>query len=269
MKAQLSYSIALALAALVIGSSPISAQEGFEPPFTVDANNAIGDVGVRGTYQGLTPTQGSNQLLLTTINNASEGTGSGALSNQSGSNAVTAPSVESFLSVPTGTIRNGVGSGSAGGTEGSAFKLTITLGVGDVLTFNYQFLTQEDVFLLDDPNTAAGYHRDFAFASLSLGGSLFSYEVLNTADDALISPPDQQPFPFAADPDVFSFTATQAGTYTLGIGVADATTTDIASGLLVDNIAVAPIPEPSTYALLAGGAFLLVGWRRRRASAKA
>ena len=266
MKAQSRYSIALTLAALLVGSSPLSAQEGFEAPFTVDASNAIGDVGVRGTYQGIAPTQGSNQLLLTTINNAnasSDPISGGAPSNQSGSNAVTITSIDSFLGIPSGTIRNGVGAGSAAGTEGSAFKLTITLGVGEVLSFNYQFLTQEDVFV------TAGYHRDFAFATLSLGGSLQNYTVLDTADNALITPPDQTPFPYAADPGVFTFTATSAGTYTLGIGVVDATTTDIISGLLVDNIAVSPIPEPSTYALLAGGGMLLLGWKRRRRAAAA
>ena len=266
MKAQLSYSIALALAALVIGSSPVSAQESFESPFTVDASNAIGDVGLRGTYQGIAPIQGSNQLLLTTINNANATSDpiSGAPANQSGTNAVIEPALTDFLGVPTGTLRNGTGTGSSAATEGSAFKLTITLGVGEILRFNYQFLTQED-------ETAPGYHRDFAFATLTRGGLLVDYSVLNTADlsDTPITPDDPNPFFFASDPKIFSFTATTAGTYTLGIGVADATTRDIASALLVDNITISPIPEPSTYALLAGGGMLLLGWKRRRRVAAA
>jgi hypothetical protein len=51
------------------------------------------------------------------------------------------------------------------------------------------------------------------------------------------------------------------GTYTLGIGVADAQTADHASGLLIDDVQV--VPEPSVVALAIAGAGLLIGARRR------
>ena len=60
-----------------------------------------------------------------------------------------------------------------------------------------------------------------------------------------------------------SITITSAATYTLGIAVMDATTTDNQSGLLVDNIVVTPVPEPTTVAFSIAGASLLMALRRR------
>src|SRR5262249_23794728 len=48
-----------------------------------------------------------------------------------------------------------------------------------------------------------------------------------------------------------------------GIAVMDATTTDNQSGLLVDNIVVTPVPEPTTVAFSIAGASLLMALRRR------
>lgn len=260
-------SLAVATVSLTLANGSASAQssQSFEPPFAVNSTNSIGDVGVRSTYQGFAPPQGTSQLLLTTINQTGQDGVDGYV-RQSTNDAVSSVSLAGFLpGVSTNTIRNGP---DAAGQEGSAFKMEITMAVGQILTFDFTFLT-------DANSPGAGFSgtdaNDFAFATLSLGGSLVQYSVIADADDAQFTTPDTGVFDFTnragADPGSrFTFVATTGGVYTLGIGVADATGTTIASGLLVDNITV--VPEPSTYALLAGGALLLIARRRARARAR-
>ena len=57
-------------------------------------------------------------------------------------------------------------------------------------------------------------------------------------------------------------TINTAGMYTLGIGVVDGTTTDVPSALLLDNIQLFEVPEPSTLALALVSAGLLFAARR-------
>lgn len=257
-KSPSTWSVAAGAAIALLCTSGLRAQnEGFEPPFAPNASNAIGDVGLRASYQGIDPTQGANQLLLTTINNISDGASSGGPSNQSGTNAAASTSLATFLGVSTGTLRDGPDNIAQ---EGSAFRIELTLQIGQIVTFDYQFITQEDFFVTP-------FQGDFAFITLTLGGALQQYTVIDSADNANANTPDPGVFSFtpAGGQKTFTYIVTTAGTYTLGIGVADAATTDIPSGLLVDNITV--IPEPSTYALAFAGLGLLLGIQRMRRSA--
>jgi hypothetical protein len=61
----------------------------------------------------------------------------------------------------------------------------------------------------------------------------------------------------------FSIAIAAAGNYTLGIGVVDGTTSDVPSALLIDNIQLLPIPEPSTFALVVIGIATLAALRRQ------
>ena len=225
--------------------------EGFEAgdPVVTTAGDAI----IKQTYQGVVPPQGLNQFLITTINSVGQD-GTDGYSNQSGTNAVINSTLQTFFN-----------STSLLGTEGSGFKLSIVVPVGmTTITFRYDFLTTE--FPVAD-----GGHADFAFALLFDATNTLLGGVRNIATPASIDesnparllpsgPTATNPFTFDTGYQTFTISGLSPGTYTLGIGVEDRTTTDNPSGLLVDNISV--VPEPSTVGLGMAGAVLLIALRR-------
>jgi hypothetical protein len=227
--------------------------EGFEgsPP------SSTGDGSIQGTYQGVVPPEGSHQYLITTINAAGQD-GTDGYSNQSGTNAVINSALGSFYGVNGGL--------TLAGTEGSGFKLSIVVPSGfDTISFQYDFLTDE--FPVGD-----GGHGDFAFALLLDSSNNLVGGVQGIATPASIDETDANrqlpvgpiatnPFTFDTGYQTFTITGLAPGTYTLGIGIEDKTTTDGPSGLLVDNISV--VPEPSTIAFCLAGAGLLGALRTR------
>jgi hypothetical protein len=205
-----------------------------------------GDASVQTTYKGVAPQEGSNQFLITTI---ASGDGDG-LTPVSGTDAVLNSALQTFFFGTTLT-----------GTEGSGFLTSFTVAPGDTsLTFRYDFLTNE---------SPAPFHNDFAFALLfnssnTLIGGVRTIITATTAQPGLSLLSDQSgPFQFHTGYTTFaiSLVGLTPGTYTLGIGIEDRTTSDIPSGLLVDNITI--VPEPSTVGLGIAGAVLLVALRRR------
>src|SRR5947209_3215897 len=99
--------------------------EGFETGSFNGAEATSGDAGIKGTYFNIAPTQGTKQMLMTTINNTSDTN----YSNQSGSNANSVTTVAAFLGESTSAIHDGIAQGS----EGSAFTINFgTLNAGDV-----------------------------------------------------------------------------------------------------------------------------------------
>ena len=227
--------------------------EGFEST-TLNSSNSIGDAGIRTPdYFGISPTEGTHELLLTTISTAG---GHDPGPNQSGTNADTVGNIAAFLGVDSPNIRNTLPFPPQTGQEGSAFKLELGfLTAGTVVTFDYNFLTTEPSDTL---------HRDFAFITLT--GLLGNTPVVVDALNATFSTTGiGNPFNLETHYLTYTINIVTDGTYTLGIGVMDATTTDNPSALLVDNIsvAVAPIPEPSTVSLGVAGAVLLIASRRR------
>jgi hypothetical protein len=226
--------------------------EGFEST-TLNSTNSIGDASIRTpNYFGINPTEGTHELLLTTISTAgSHDPGP----TQSGTNAVSVSSLATFLGVATSSIRDG----TATGTEGSAFKLDLgTVTAGSTITFNYDFLT-------NDQTPEAGGHNDFAFVTLT--GNTGNTPVV--ADESTPQAPTtgaNNPFVLETQYQTYTINITTTGNYVLGIGVVDATTTDTSSALLVDNISVnagAAVPEPSTIALVVAGAASCLALRRR------
>lgn len=239
---------AASLGFLGVHATSAALVEGFETT-TLSATNSIGDASIRTpSYFSINPTQGTHELLLTTILAPAHDLGP----NQSGSNAVSATAVAGFLGVTTASIKDG----AVAGQEGSAFQLSLgTVTAGSTITFDYDFLT-------NDAAPPDG-HNDFAFITLTgLAG--------NTPVVADELSPTQVPTTDAGNPFVlethyltYTINIATTGTYTLGIGVVDGTTTDNASALLVDNISINPVPEPSTIGLTFAGVALLAVVRRR------
>jgi plastocyanin len=133
--------------------------------------------------------------------------------------------------------------------EGSAIKTTLTVEAGDVLTFDWNFLTQD--------RNANGFN-DFAFAAISLT----LQELADTFSTVPVSFVELTEFSNQTGYKTFTHTFTTAGTFNLGIGVADVTDGSADSALLVDNVSISrsggstTVPEPtSLLGFLAVGAF--------------
>jgi hypothetical protein len=176
-----------------------------------------GDTSIQDSGFGVTPTDGNYQAALQTLANTT---------------GASASNLENFLGLSSGTLTN------SGATEGSAILQIIEANTGDVLSFDYNFLTDEVPGNSD--------FNDFAF--FTLDNNLIS--LADTFSPDLFSPSFSS---FAEETGYksFSYTLTSAGTYTLGFGVVDVDNTGrgdtaVNSGLLVDNVRTTPVPEPMT-----------------------
>jgi len=241
-----------ALLVSLVGPARATLVEGFESgTFNGLTEATKGDTSINTpTFFGIAPTQGTHQLVMTTINTGGPD-GVQGYSNISGTNAVPvagATGLAAFFGVSTSSIRDGL----ATGQEGSGF--TINLGVltaGSTITFDYNFLTQEP---------PAGGNKDFSFFTLN---NTFGGVITDVAAATFGTPGG--PFGSQTQYHTFTINITSTQNYTLGLGVVDAgsTSTDNSpSALLVDNIQVI-VPEPSTVAFAIAGAALLVVLRSR------
>ncbi len=143
--------------------------------------------------------------------------------------------------------------------EGSALKTTFTVKAGDILTFDWNFLSDSK------DGDERGLYNDFAFVMLS--GTVDELaDTFSPFLGALTTTNFENQTGFTT----FSYRFTTAGTYTLGIGVADVGDGSRDSGLLVDNFLLSStatpkgVPEPtSVLGVLAFGVFA-AGFRRSR-----
>ncbi|MEC4818809.1 MAG: hypothetical protein SAK29_36875 [Scytonema sp. PMC 1069.18] len=167
--------------------------------------NTIGDATIQTTAFGSVPTEGNFQALITT-----------------GGNTVTDTAIEAFLGLNVAAL-DSIGNGNA--TVGSALKREITVEAGDVLSFDFNFLTNEF--------TPTSFN-DFAFASI-IPNTLS--ELADTGSTFVLSPTI---FSEETDYNTFTLKFTNAGTYTVGVGVVDVGDSIVDSGLLVDNFKIVP-----------------------------
>jgi uncharacterized membrane protein YuzA (DUF378 family) len=241
---RLSAVLTAALLMSLAGIARATLVEGFEGSLS---EPTVGDAGIKTTYHGIAPTEGTHQLLLTTINNTSDG----PTYSHEFADAVTNATLASFFGVSGTLIRDG----AAVSQEGSGFSISLgTLTAGTQITFSYDFLTTE---------FGDGHHNDFAYYTLT---GLSGVSVIADTNSGLLHPTTDGTNPFNLETGYQTFTINilSTGTYTLGLGVSDATTTDNPSALLIDNIQViSPVPEPTTIAFSIAGASLLVALRRR------
>jgi hypothetical protein len=176
---------------------------------------------------GVTPVNGSYQAVLQTCFFLNACDDSKSLTNAS--------NLQSFLGLSANQLSN------LFVTEGSAIKQTITANAGDVLSFYWNFLTDEDATNVD--------YSDFAFFTLNntlyrLADIKSSFPV-NPSFSHLAKETGYQPY---------TITISVSGNYILGFGVVDVDKTGggdntINSALLVDNIKLTngvKVPEPDT-----------------------
>jgi hypothetical protein len=132
--------------------------------------------------------------------------------------------------------------------EGSGLSQTFSLPAGLYeLSFSYNFFTNE-----------AG-NSDHAFVGID--GNVFSFA--DSSDAITASTSYGTETGLKTHVQVF----TSNGTVKLGFGVVDTGSFDGTSAVLIDNVTLTAIPEPSTYAALVGSLALgLVATRRRRSA---
>ena len=120
-----SLTLTTALALLLIPSQIVHAVtlNGSFETGNFDNWTTTGQTSVEDSGFGVTPTDGDKQAALQTLQN---------------STGITAVEIETFLGLSTGTLTN------QGATEGSAIKQIVTANAGDILSFSWNFLTDQD-----------------------------------------------------------------------------------------------------------------------------
>lgn len=173
----------------------------------------IGSTSIETSAFGSGPTEGTSQALLST--------GGATFSDEI---------IEAFLGLKRRSLDE-FGNGDV--TKGSAIRQTFTANAGDILTFNWNFLTNEGAQVFP--------YNDFSFVSISslseLADTTFSSSVTSLTTQFFEETGFQ----------TFSFTIPTTGTYTLGLAVVDVGDNSIDSGLLVDNVTLSSVSNPILY----------------------
>lgn len=186
--------------------------------------STIGDTSIQTAKQfGNGATDGSSEAFLSTASVASD------KFNFSGKDAVASSKLETFLGLAPGNL-NSLESSTFRVTQGSAIKQTFTANAGDTLSLNYNFLTDENKQSLD--------FNSFAFAVLQP-------DTIKLADTFSSFKPSSTFFNQETGFQTFSTVIPTSGTYTLELGAVDVGEA-YSSGLLVDNVRIASVPEPSS-----------------------
>lgn len=215
--------------ASLVNANPSSAaviNGGFEQGF----NNweTFGSTSIETADYGIKPTQGIQQAKLDTF--------CPPIANGDCKENGNYMELAEFLELEMNDL-DGLGNGEV--YEGSAIKTSLTVEAGDVLTFDWNFLTED--------RNAQGFN-DFAFVSLSQTVQ----ELADTFSTVPVSFVSLTEFDNQTGYKTFTYTFQTAGTYSLGLGVADVTDGSADSALLVDNVSISrpgdstTVPEPTS-----------------------
>ena len=163
-----------------------------------------GDTDVVTSRIGVSPTDGRFQAQITNADGA-----------------FSVAQLESLLELDKGLLSS---ANSGNLREGSAIQLRpLTVKAGDVLLFDFNFLTNENT---PDPN-----NNDFAFVT-------FNNNYVHILGDTSTPAQGFDPLVFNSQTGYLTagFEFAGAGTYTMAIGVMDEGDTGVDSGVLVDNV---------------------------------
>ncbi|NEP91326.1 MAG: trypsin-like serine protease [Okeania sp. SIO2C2] len=147
--------------------------------------------------------------------------------------------------------------------QGSAIEQTFQAKAGDILTFDFNFLTDE--FLA--PEFDFDPLNDFSFVSLSSDvlDNPFLEILADVFSDTFVDSPTA--FDQETGYQNFSIEIPETGIYTLGLGVTDADEFGFLSALAVDNVMLitsASTPEPTTTIGLFGTVFAAFSLLKRK-----
>ena len=153
--------------------------------------------------------------------------------------AVNDAALEAFLGLGAGDIDAIVTTNDVlfGAREGSAIKQTFFANAGAVLSFDWNFLTNE-LLPINDTN-------DTAFWTIIPGGANFLADTFSAFIPAATVLDAQTGF------QTVNFVIPATGFYTLGFAVVDVSDLALGSVLLVDNVQVVPEPAMVTLAAVA------------------
>ncbi len=225
---------------------------------------SLGLANVQTAGFGSGPQGGNYQAFLDTGDGTSLGT-------------ATTDAIETFLGIPNGFVTsiNPVPAFFQP-MDGSSLKQTFSAFAGEVLSFQWNFLTNDGLWGGGaDPDAS----RDSSFLTLIGPGLLFG----STLSDTLDYPNQLGSQNFATNPFLTSSTSFNMetgfrnisivlpnnGDYTVGFGVVNSGLDGASSGLLVDQVSTSlqSTPEPSAILLFGSGLIGLASWRwnkRRR-----
>ncbi len=219
---------------------------GFESGFTswvTAGNTTVGGGNI--ISPPVSPPQLLSQALLTS--------GNGVVGQDNSLTVSGANGLESFLDLAAGNL-NSIG---AGAFRGSGIKQSlISVNAGDELTFMWNFLTTE---------ARPSANNDFAFFSVSRDTSTGFVPTLTLLanTNSNFSPITGGDFAAQTGYQQASLTFALGGNYTLGFGVVNVPDQFGPSGLLLDQVSITAVPEPSSLSLIGLLALGLVARRQR------
>jgi hypothetical protein len=244
------------LAALTFLLAPVIVQAdlingGFETGNFTGWSTA-GDALVIDASLGIPPPAGNFQALITNApalfvpgGHSESYSGVSSIAAYSGGPSITSP-LEAFLGLPAHSLPD-LGQTLPlvfNGTpiEGSGIRQSFTASAGgDILSFRWNYLTRESCCV---------QASDFAFAVLD--GNLF---LLASAASPFL--PSNAPFFLSESGYQFFATTLTPGAHYIGIGVVDTWDETVNSAVLVDNLSVTKIPEPTSWWLLGLGVIIM------------
>jgi len=197
----------------------------------------IGFTHTDNSASGVTPSQGTYDAFI----------------DNTGNFAADISAVVPFLGVP-GTSILALLQGPP--TTGSAISQDITVSAGDVLSFDWNFLT-------DEWNEDPGYN-DFAIFTIGTDPYFLASRGSTHATLDITSPPPGFDGQTHWANQTYTFTST--GTFKLGFAVFNVGDAGHDSLLLVDAVSVSAVPESGSFALVIAGAAMVALHVRRRTS---
>jgi len=239
------------LAALLCAAAPAGAIT-VNPSFETGTTGwtILGDISVVDSGFGVTPTDGAYQLLMTT--------GSGAASPEATETAMGLPN-NAIRKIFRDYIEKPGGSRGRFPIEGSAIQQSFDAQVGDLITFDWNFLTNEFTRSPAEPDL----YTDFLWGYLAGPSSVQEFVLAHANEDAGNFSTSSSIFDQETGYHTFMFTITEPGTHTLTVGLNDVEDAYYDSGGIFDGFRLIRSPEPESFLLVAAG-LLGLAWHGRR-----